>query len=290
MSLFQSVLTIAFLEGCVHATPPELLQARSAYQHAEAGPARELRPAELHLAHQALEVAEASFKDDPKGYETRDLSYVAQRSAQKADAMGRIETDRAKTERANAVFAETQARLVTDTKAALVASEAAGAQGAARLATSETARREADLRTADAIAAGKAADARTAAALAALATSKQEERGLVITLSGSVLFRSAESTLMPEATKRLDQVAAALLETKERRLVVEGHTDSDGEDAYNQTLSQKRADAVRTYLISRGYSAGLITANGIGEGRPVAQNTSDEGKANNRRVEIVVSR
>jgi outer membrane protein OmpA-like peptidoglycan-associated protein len=78
--------------------------------------------------------------------------------------------------------------------------------------------------------------------------------------------------------------------TKERRLTVEGHTDSQGSSNSNQSLSQRRADAVRSYLISRGYPGDLIQAQGIGEDRPVADNNSAEGRANNRRVEIIVDR
>ena len=77
--------------------------------------------------------------------------------------------------------------------------------------------------------------------------------------------------------------------TKERKLIVEGHTDSQGSSSSNQVLSQQRADAVRSYIISRGYPADLIQAQGIGEDRPVADNASAEGRANNRRVEIVIA-
>ena len=134
---------------------------------------------------------------------------------------------------------------------------------------------------------------RTAAALtslASLASLKQEERGLVLTLSGSVLFQSAKSTLMPPAQVKLDQVAHALLAIPARNLVVEGYTDSQGSDAYNQDLSQRRADAVRDYLVQKGYPAGRVQAQGRGKGSPIANNNSAEGRANNRRVEIVIER
>jgi outer membrane protein OmpA-like peptidoglycan-associated protein len=119
---------------------------------------------------------------------------------------------------------------------------------------------------------------------------KEEARGLVITLSGSVLFASNKSALLPAAQNRLNQVAEALMATKERKLTVEGHTDSQGSSSYNQVLSQQRADAVRSYLISRGYSGDLIQAHGIGKDRPVADNANAEGRANNRRVEIIIDR
>jgi outer membrane protein OmpA-like peptidoglycan-associated protein len=112
----------------------------------------------------------------------------------------------------------------------------------------------------------------------------------VITLSGSVLFASNQSKLLPSAQSRLNQVADALMETKSRKLNVEGHTDSKGTASYNESLSQSRAESVRTYLISRGYPAEKIQAHGIGKDRPIADNASAEGRANNRRVEIVVER
>ena len=110
----------------------------------------------------------------------------------------------------------------------------------------------------------------------------------MITLSGSVLFASDKSALLPEAKNRLNQVTAALLETKERRLDVQGFTDSQGKDAYNIDLSQRRADAVRTYLVSSGYPPDLIVAHGVGKALPVADNNTAEGRANNRRVEIII--
>ena len=126
------------------------------------------------------------------------------------------------------------------------------------------------------------------AALAKLAAVKEEARGLVITLSGSVLFRSDEATLLPEAQTKLGQVADALMAEKERTIVVEGHTDSQGADAYNLDLSKRRAEAVRSFLVSRGYDAGKVSAVGIGEARPLGDNATAEGRANNRRVEIVI--
>ena len=134
----------------------------------------------------------------------------------------------------------------------------------------------------------RTADAR--AELATLAAVKEEERGLVVTLSGNVLFRSAKSTLLPSAQVKLDQVANALLAVRARNLIVEGHTDSQGSEAYNQGLSQRRADAVRDYLVQRGYPADRIQTRGMGEGSAIADNASPEGRANNRRVEIVIER
>jgi len=166
-----------------------------------------------------------------------------------------------------------------DTQAALAASEHAGDLTAVRLHAEQEARAAAEKRAADA-----------QAALAKLAEVKEEPRGTVITLSGSVLFASNRAVLLPAARSRLDQVAAVLLSTRESRITIEGHTDSRGSDSYNLALSQRRADAVRNYLVQQDYESDLIHAHGLGEGRPIANNATVEGRANNRRVEIIIER
>jgi len=80
------------------------------------------------------------------------------------------------------------------------------------------------------------------------------------------------------------------MSVRERNIIVEGHTDSRGSESYNQGLSQRRADAVRNYLVQQGYPGDRIQARGMGKGTPIASNSSSEGRANNRRVEIVIER
>jgi outer membrane protein OmpA-like peptidoglycan-associated protein len=114
---------------------------------------------------------------------------------------------------------------------------------------------------------------------------------MVITLSGSVLFATAKSDLLPTAQLKLNEVADVLTkQDPDSKLVVEGHTDSQGGAAYNQELSQRRAQSVREYLVSRGIAADRVTAQGFGPTRAIADNASAEGRANNRRVEIVVQK
>jgi outer membrane protein OmpA-like peptidoglycan-associated protein len=134
------------------------------------------------------------------------------------------------------------------------------------------------------------ADRRTAEALAKLAAVRDDDRGTIITLSGSVLFASNKATLLPAARVRLESVADVLLEHPERAITIEGHTDAQGSAGHNADLSQRRADAVRSALVARGYPSDRITTAGLGEDQPVADNASAEGRANNRRVEIVVAR
>jgi OOP family OmpA-OmpF porin len=109
----------------------------------------------------------------------------------------------------------------------------------------------------------------------------------VIALEG-VHFDFDKATLRPEAIVILNN-AAGLLTTHERVVVeVAGHTDSKGSEEYNQALSERRANAVRDYLVSKGINASRLTARGYGELQPVATNDTDEGRQANRRVELIV--
>ena len=112
---------------------------------------------------------------------------------------------------------------------------------------------------------------------------------MVITLSGGVLFQSAKSDLLPQALVKLNDVAQVLTrQDKDSKILVQGYTDSQGSQAFNQDLSQHRADAVRSYLVAHGIAGDRVTAQGFGPASPVADNASPEGRADNRRVEIVV--
>jgi len=268
MKTIQYLIIITFVGliiGCSASAPPaELVNARQAYQQASSGQAAKLVPAELHKAQVALEEAEKAFQDDPDSYTTRDLAYIADRKAKMAEGLASSAAEKASTEKANKDFEITQAEIIKSGKEDLAASEKEALKKSEQLAAAE-------------------------AALAKL-EAKEEERGLVITLSGSVLFASNESTLLPAAQNKLNEVTEALLASKERRITIEGHTDSQGSSSHNMNLAQKRADAVRSYIISRGYPSNLIYAQGIGEGRPIADNNSAEGRANNRRVEIIINK
>ncbi|HEX3697694.1 MAG TPA: OmpA family protein [Polyangia bacterium] len=264
--------------------------ARDAYQRASNGPAMAVKPDEVHKAYTALQAAEHSFADDPDSGATRDLAYIAERRAELAEALAAAQSaENQRTEARNALE-KRQAVVVQQTQRQLGESKQQLGQtqqklDQARQDSQKTQEQLAQEQNARAAAEQQAKQANDA--LLAL-QAKEEARGMVITLSGSVLFASNESILLPEAQTRLNQVADALLQDKERTVIVEGHTDSRGSATLNQPLSQRRAEAVRLYLISRGYPAERIEAHGIGADRPVADNKSPEGRANNRRVEIIV--
>ncbi len=123
-----------------------------------------------------------------------------------------------------------------------------------------------------------------------LADLKAEEtdRGLVLTL-GDVLFDTGEATLKPGANSTILRLAGFLDEYPERRLLIEGHTDSRGSDDFNRELSRQRAEAVRMALMQAGVAGERLRAQGLGEQFPVASNDTTAGRQENRRVEIIVS-
>jgi outer membrane protein OmpA-like peptidoglycan-associated protein len=116
---------------------------------------------------------------------------------------------------------------------------------------------------------------------------KPTPRGLVLTL-GDVLFDTGRAELNPGAARKLDQLAQFLNDHPERRVQIDGFTDSVGTDSYNQDLSQRRADAVKSSLITRGIDPSRIGSQGYGKGFPVASNTESGGRQLNRRVEVVI--
>ncbi|MBV9946599.1 MAG: OmpA family protein [Myxococcales bacterium] len=116
---------------------------------------------------------------------------------------------------------------------------------------------------------------------------KDDDRGMVITLQGEVLFNTGKSDLKAAALAKLDEIADALKD-KEQPIAVYGYTDNVGTHENNMDLSQRRADAVRSYLVSKGIPQDLVTAQGKGPDFPITDNQSVEGRAQNRRVEIVV--
>ncbi|ETF08510.1 MULTISPECIES: OmpA family protein [Pseudomonas] len=114
----------------------------------------------------------------------------------------------------------------------------------------------------------------------------------VITLSdaGNVLFDFDKSDLTPAAKAQLDTLMDKLRNADVVSIKVIGHTDSKGSDAYNQALSERRASSVAAYLLSQGLAPNKLTSEGRGESEPVADNATDEGRAENRRVELHINR
>jgi outer membrane protein OmpA-like peptidoglycan-associated protein len=103
-----------------------------------------------------------------------------------------------------------------------------------------------------------------------------------------ILFATNSDVIRPESTPTLKEIGEMLTAHADLRLSIEGHTDSDGDDAYNMDLSGRRAASVKSYLVqSFGIDAGRLETTGLGESTPVADNATPEGKQQNRRVELV---
>lgn len=267
------------LSGCAATLAPrELLDARQAFAQASGGAAARYNPADLEVARQSLVLAEQSFKDAPESQATRDLSYVAAVKSATAESRGMLTASVKAREAAEEQYKLTAGYKI-DSKTAALANQTARTQMSEQsLAIERQRRADAEKRMRDAL-----------EKLGLLAAVKEEPRGLVITLSGSVLFATDKSELLPTAAARLNDVASALIEQPDRNVTVFGFTDSRGAAEHNQDLSDRRARSVRDYLISRGVTAERLSAVGKGPNEPVADNTSAEGRANNRRVEIVLA-
>ncbi|WP_437950080.1 OmpA family protein [Sorangium sp. So ce296] len=286
--------------GCSAAMPPkELVDARTSYKRAAQGPASSLAPAQLDTAKQALSRAEGAFNEDPEAQQTRDLAYIADRKAREAEAAAALQQAQRDKAAAEEDFKELSQQQLATAKDALQSGQQqiererqARAQAESARLQAESARTEAEKARQEAEAARREAERVANAALASLkeiAAVKEEKRGVVITLSGAVLFASGKSELLPIAKEKLNQVATTLKDQGSPPLRIEGHTDSTGSAQANRKLSLARADSVKAHLVSVGLPADKIATVGHGPDRPVADNASAEGRANNRRVEIIVN-
>jgi outer membrane protein OmpA-like peptidoglycan-associated protein len=303
-TLFRLLPVTAILTGCGSGVAPtELHTARDAFKKAEGSSAPQLAPVQLDEARQALTKAETAFKDGGDDQDIKDLSYVAQRRAEIAVSAANLEqakrdASQAKTDKEStqtALLNATEAKL-SKTKAELQTTQYSEAENkrrleeAAKRGKEEVARVEKQL--AEEKKAREEAEKKAAAAMASLAEIakvKEESRGVVITLSGSVLFATGKSELLPVAMDKLGEVAKALKDQGFKKIIVEGHTDARGSATQNTELSRARAETVRGYLVSRGIPSDKIEATGLGSSRPIADNNTPDGRANNRRVEIVVT-
>ncbi|NTS42008.1 OmpA family protein [Flavisolibacter sp. BT320] len=118
---------------------------------------------------------------------------------------------------------------------------------------------------------------------------RREEEGIVVKFKDQVLFGFDSESLGSSAQANLDKLVTILNRYPDTDITVIGHTDSKGTDAYNQGLSERRAQAVLTYLRNHNITTSRLKAKGMGESDPIATNDTDEGRANNRRVEFVIT-
>ena len=187
-----------------------------------------------------------------------------------------------------------------EAEAAMSQAERASAAARAQQQAAELARNQANAAQQQAVMSQQQAEAALKQAEAARAETeaikaqmdelqaKQTARGYVITL-GDVLFATGKAELTAGASERLGKLADFMGKNPKQQLVIEGHTDSVGSVATNEALSQRRAESVRAFLMSRGVDGSRVSATGKGEAFPVADNASSAGRQQNRRVEVIIA-
>ncbi|MES2883846.1 MAG: OmpA family protein [Pseudomonadota bacterium] len=243
-----------------------------------------LAPVAIQEAETAVRAAETPTEDTAAGQQA---VYVAQGKVAiaRAQAERRLAEDSVKNlgDQRNEIRLDARTREAEIAKAQAEAASASAMQQqqAALAAQSDAAKAQAEAEKAKA----EAEDLkRQMTALEARAT----DRGMVMTL-GDVLFATGRADLKPGAMERLSKLAGFMLKYPDRAVVIEGHTDSTGSAATNQALSERRADAVKAYLISQSVPSASVTTIGKGKDVPVAENTTATGRQQNRRVEIIIA-
>ena len=260
--------------------------ARQAVQFSEDARALAVQRQEQERIAQEREAAAAMARAEA---EARAAAEAAEAKARAdAEAQRQAELAAAKEE---ALRAEAQRQ--ADLAAAKEAAMKAEAQHQAELAAAKEAalREKEEAAKADAERARKAAEELRAKLLDQfnrILDTRDTPRGLVVNM-GDVLFDVGRHDLRPEAREKLARLSGIVLAHEGLRLEVEGHTDNTGSDELNQTLSERRAETVRRYLVEQGLADGSVTAKGLGKTMPVADNDTPAGRQKNRRVEIIVS-
>lgn len=265
-------LVAAALCACA-TTHPDVERVRGMYDEAAADPVLARHAAvPLYEAQKEVERAERKWSEDSDREEAKHLAYLAEK---------RIELARATAE-GLAAEQETQA-LAKERERVLLQARTREVGEALAVAAAERDRAEERAR----VAAEAAERARKLQEELAELQAQQTERGIVLTL-GDVLFDFDKATLRSGAQQNLARLVRFLEENPDREVLVEGHTDSVGSDSYNLALSERRADAVLSFLMQNGISRQRMLSRGYGKSYPVVSNETAEGRQRNRRVEVVI--
>lgn len=309
LELFEArnAVRIAHIAGADKYAPSIIAKASQQLQQAES----------VYRQKQNHSAVDAAAREATQTAEEARVMAVKQKAEEEAQAQAAAREAKARAD------AEAEAQRRAEAEAARVQAEAARAEAErmkqeAQQAAQEAARQkqEAEQAKAEALAqqqalAAEAEKARQAAAqseqlrqdaekekqelrarllqqLNTILATRDTARGLIANMS-DVLFKSGSFELLPGARERLAKISGIVLAYPSLHLEVEGHTDSVGSDEYNQELSERRAQAVRDYLVQEGIASRTITARGLGKNTPVASNDTPEGRQQNRRVELVLS-
>ena len=285
-TLIAAAVAATLFAGCASApTPAGSEQVRAKLTALQGEPTlANAAPVALKDAEAAVTVAETPEKDLVLAAHR---VYIADRKVETARALA--ETQYSESQRTALNEKSEKARLDSRTR------EADRAKTDALVARAESAEQK--------VAAGNARSDADAALLAANASQQQAaelqrqleilqarptDRGLVLTL-GDTLFATGRAEIKSGATVNLDRLTAFLNEYPKRTAAIEGFTDNMGSEEMNQSLSERRADAVKRYLVGQGVGSERLTSSGRGENSPVADNESAAGRQQNRRVEVVIS-
>ena len=279
--LFTGMGLALVLGACVSMPQPNaaLETARLAVQTAEADPnVNKFAPLDLDRARKDLSIAEDASLHHQDA-EVDQPAYLATQNARLAQAHGATKADDARV--AAGQVERDQIVLASRTREA----ENARASAANSRVAADVALNQRD----QAVSQRDQANDETARVQAELDALKATPtpRGLVMTL-GDVLFDSGRAELKSGAGRKMDQLGQFLVEHSDRRVQIDGFTDSVGTDSYNEDLSQRRADSVKTALINRGVQPSRIGTEGYGKAYPVANNNDSGGRQLNRRVEVVI--
>ena len=274
-------LLLLFIAGCGPSqkemmAKDQMDRAKKAYAEAKANPNVEAyAPMELQEAGKAVQEAE-------KAKETEDIlqmGYIAEKKTQFAVTIADGKVAERNIDKLNVEKAEMNARKQT------LEAERARKAAAAETEKAAKAKSAAEMEAAKA-AKAKAESDQLTKELANL-KAQQTERGIVLTI-GDVLFATGKADLSPDANQSVAKLAEFLKKSPNRNVLIEGHTDSVGKDDSNLALSQKRADSVKARLVGDGIAPARITTVGYGKKFPVASNDTKAGKAQNRRVDVVI--
>ena len=264
----------------------ERMRARQAVEALAAATGKQ-RAAAAYMAERRIDIAQAAAEAELSERQLAQLERERDRillDASRRDAeLARLEADKLRLQ--NLARAEETLRAQETAASAIALSEQSSAEA-------EQARRVAQAQREEASLARQEADLATAAAdnlrvQLQTMSARPDARGQVMTLAGDA-FASGQATLLPEARANLQRVIEFVQRFPGKPVLIEGHTDGQGSANANQLLSQRRADAVRTALVEDGVEVARLSVSGVGEDHPIADNATPEGRARNRRVEIIV--
>jgi outer membrane protein OmpA-like peptidoglycan-associated protein len=274
----------------------EIARARDAVRDlaADGGANKAVRANLVYIAERRVDIAwataQAALEEGKLVQLEREADAIRLEATRRDAELTRLEAEKMRLQ--SLAKAEEADRAREDAAQALALRDESALEAEAARAQAEQAKRVAQAQSVEADLARREAELALAAADSLrmqmqTLTARRDGRGEVMTLGESV-FPAGKSALQPEALSNLGRVVEFVQRDPTRRVRIEGHTDNRGGANLNQVLSQRRAEAVRDALIERGVDGDRLRAVGLGADAPVAPNDTDDGRARNRRVEIIV--